>query len=354
MVPFPPSGPLGSWHGPVFSRRGSPRSGSDVFWEAVCLSLRLVLLPWTSLSFLSGEAAVDLALAPPALCVRVSRPAAGAGHRVAVPSPALVLGENRCAPSAVCYPLTVQRRSGKESAWSTAGPELGLLWARTGGREAHACAPVPGAAAWGSARLSACCAAGGAWAERLGLRQGGAAGASGSLALCGLLALWSVCEAGWAPGHFVESLCAQDRVSWWFFTTVALRESRTSSLASRQIPEWPLVVSYPLASFYFSCFGEERITSWLFWCSRSNQILAAVQGSQVLGKGLGLVVREAADPDRRPHPAPRPSIGPLKKKGYFQVQLLCSAKVFHAQAQEIWGSSHTCFESLRGHSSGKR
>lgn len=224
MVPFPSSGPLGSWRGPVFSQRGSPRSGSDVFWEGVCLSLRLVLLLWTSLSFLSGEATVNLALAPPALCVRVSLPAAGAGHRMAaapVPSPALGRGvcEQLCSPLWAVTHSRSREGPGRSAPGTLAGPELGLLWARTGGREAHACAPVPGAAAGGPARLSACCVAGGVWAERLGLRQGGAAGASGSLVLCGLLALWSVCEAGWALGHFVESLCAQNRVSWWFFTT---------------------------------------------------------------------------------------------------------------------------------------
>lgn len=51
----------------------------DVFWKVVCLSLHLGMLLWTSLSFLLGEAAVGLALAPPGLCVRVSVPAEGAG-----------------------------------------------------------------------------------------------------------------------------------------------------------------------------------------------------------------------------------------------------------------------------------
>ena len=47
------------------------------------------------------------------------------------------------------------------------------------------------------------------------------------------------------------------------------------------------------------------------------------------GKVWASVVGEAADSDSRSQPAPLPKTGPLKKE-CIQVQLLCSAKVFHA------------------------
>lgn len=76
-----------------------------------------------------------------------------------------------------------------------------------GGREARACAPVPGAAAWGheAQRLLR-----GRWCVRRAAQApaGAAVGASGGRALRGLLALGSVCEAGWALGRFMESLLA--------------------------------------------------------------------------------------------------------------------------------------------------